>query len=149
MPSPYASFDFLFLSEHLSLKLGSVFSGEIHLFAYLGCLLSLFDCQPVAEWGYSFAGLESGAPFSPELQEACNQFEQAGFLGRADESIAITELGKQQLMFLNTLKTFVARKPYLSAACGSLLSFPVGMVRSALSMEPGLRPVLSVGGTRS
>src|SRR5579862_9147773 len=148
MPSSSASFDFLFITEELSLKLGTATVGETHLFAYLGCLLSLFEGQPVADWGYSFAGLESGSPFSPELQEAYTELERVGFVSGTDSNIAVTGLGKQQIEIFNTLKMFMSRKAYLSAACASLLSFPVGMVRNAMSMEPGLRPVFSVGGMR-
>jgi hypothetical protein len=148
MPSSYASFDFLFIAEELSLKLGMATVGEIHMFAYLGCLLSLFKGQPVAEWGYSFAGLESGSPFSPELQEAYTELERAGFVTSEGSGVAVTGLGKQQIEVFNSLKMFVPRMSYLSAACASLLSFPVGMVRNAMSMEPGLRPVLNVGGMR-
>ena len=148
MPSSYASFDILFITEELSLKLGTATVGEIHLFAYLGCLLSLFKGQPVADWDYSFAGLESGSPFSPELQQAYTELERAGFVSSTDSNVTVTELGKQQIEIFNSLKIFVSRKSYLSAACASLLSFPVGMVRNAMSMEPGLRPVFSVGGIR-
>ena len=148
MPSSFASFDLLFIAEELSLKLGTATVGEIHLFSYLGCLLSLFEGQPVADWGYSFAGLESGSPFSPELQEAYAELERAGFVSSTDNNVAVTELGKQQIDVFNSLKMFMSRKSYLSAACASLLSFPVGMVRNAMSMEPGLRPVFSVGGIR-
>jgi hypothetical protein len=148
MPSSYASFDFLFIAGELSLKLGTATVGETHLFAYLGCLLSLLDGQPAAEWGYNFAGLESGSPFSPELQDAYAELDRAGFVTSAGSSVAVTDLGKQQLEIFNSLKMFMSRKPYLSAACASLLAFPVGMVRNAMSMEPGLRPVINVGGIR-
>lgn len=148
MPSSYASYDFLFVAEELSPRVGLVAVGEIHLFAYLGCLLSLFKGQPVAEWGYSFAGLESGSPFSPELQDAYKELERAGFVSSSAGGVAVTEVGRQQIEVFNTLRTFMSRKLFLGAACASLLSFRVGMVRAAMSMEPGLRPVLSVGGMR-
>jgi hypothetical protein len=148
MPSSYASFDFLFLTEELSLKLGTAILGEIHLFAYLACLLSLLEGQPVAGWGYSFAGLELGSPFSPDLQDAYTELERAGFVANNDNYVGVTVLGKQQTEIFNTLEAFTSRKRYLSAACSSLLSFPVGIVRNAMSMEPGLRPVSNVGGTR-
>ena len=60
MPSSSASFDLLFVAEELSLKLGTATVGEIHLFSYLGCLLSLFEGQPVADLGYSFGDWNLG-----------------------------------------------------------------------------------------
>jgi hypothetical protein len=148
MSNSYASFDFLFIAEELSVKLGSATVGEVHLFAYLGCLLSLFKGQPVSEWGYGFAGLEAGAPFSPDLQESCAELERAGFVKNTMSQMTVTEIGRQQIEILGDFATLGGRKPYLAAACASLLSFPVGMVRSAMSMEPGLRPVWNVGGMR-
>jgi hypothetical protein len=148
MPSSYASFDFLFIAQELSSKLGSATLGEIHLFAYLGCLLSLFKGLPVADWGYGFAGLESGAPFGPELQEAYADLERAGLVSSVSNGVVVSDVGRQRLEILNALQTVALRKPFLAAACESLLSFPVGLVRSAMSMEPGLRPVISVGGIR-
>jgi hypothetical protein len=143
-----SSFDFLFLTEKLSGKFGTATFGEIHLFSYLGCLLSLFGGQPVADWGYGFAGLDTGAPFSAELQGAYQELESAGFVANSGGKVVITEQGKYQLEFLSTLRLFDPRKIYLAAGCESLLCFPVGMVRNAMSMEPGLRPVLKVGGAR-
>jgi hypothetical protein len=148
MPSSHASFDFLFIAEELSYRLGTATFGEIHMFAYLGCLLSLFKGQPVADWGYSFAGLESGSPFSPELQEAHAELERSGFVMSAGNGVAVTGLGKEQIGIFNNLQIFASRKLYLSTSCVSLLSFPVGMVRNAMTMEPGLRPVINVGGMR-
>src|SRR5579862_4797161 len=113
MPSSSASFDFLFITEELSLKLGTATVGETHLFAYLGCLLSLFEGQPVADWGYSFAGLESGSPFSPELQEAYAELERAGFVSSSDGAVTVTGLGKEQVGVFKGLKMFMPRKSYL------------------------------------
>jgi hypothetical protein len=148
MANASAAFDFLFITERLSAKLGTATFGEVHLFAYLSCLLSLFRRQPVAEWGYNFAGLDQGAPFSPELHAAYSDLESAGLVASKGEAFILTPEGKQELESLSDLQQLEFRRPCLEAACDSLLSFPVGMVRNAMSMEPGLRPALRVGGTR-
>lgn len=148
MANASASFDFLFIAGKLCARFGTATFGEVHLFSYLACLLSLFRRQPVADWGYSFAGLDSGSPFSAELQAAWPNLELAGLIAGRAGSITITEEGEKELEFLSALQRFGRRKPYLTAALESLLSFPVGMLRSALSMEPGLRPALKLGGTR-
>jgi hypothetical protein len=148
MANASASFDFLFITGKLCARFGTATFGEIHLFSYLGCLLSLFRGQPAADWGYSFAGLDSGSPFSAELQAACPDLELAGLILGEAGSIAITPEGEKELEFLSGLQHFGPRKSYLTTALESLLSFPVGMVRNALSMEPGLRPALKVGGSR-
>jgi hypothetical protein len=97
MPNAFASFDALFIARELSLKLGNAAAGEIHLFAYLGCLLSLFEGKPAAEWGYNFAGLESGSPFSPELYEANMELDRVGFLASEGSRVVITDLGSKKL----------------------------------------------------
>ena len=149
MANASASFDFLFITEKLSAKLGTATFGEIHLFSYLSCLLSLFQGQPVADWDYSFAGLDTGSPFSAELQESYSELERVGLLACSPAGIINTPEGTRELEFLTDLRYFDSRKSCLTAACESLLSFPVGMVRNAMSMEPGLRPAFNVGGTRS
>jgi len=148
MANASASFDFLFVTGKLCARFGTGTFGEIHLFSYLACLLSLFRRQPVADWGYSFAGLDTGSPFSADLQAACRELELAGLVTDNAGTITITTEGRKELEFLSTLQHFGSRKSYLTAALESLLSFPVGMVRNALSMEPGLRPALKLGGTR-
>ncbi|MCP4698062.1 MAG: hypothetical protein GY862_14590 [Gammaproteobacteria bacterium] len=47
--NPYAYFDCLSISARLEKTLGSVFKGEIYLFAYLACLLSLYKKHPVSD----------------------------------------------------------------------------------------------------
>jgi hypothetical protein len=148
MPSPSAVFDFIFLTARLEARLGCATTGEIHLFSYLGCLLSLFNGFPVAEWGYSFTGLEAGAPFSPELQEANDQLLSSGMIAPMKIGFCLSKVGTGELDLLTSFELFASRKDSLDAACSSLLAFPVGFVRSAMSMEPGLRPVLKTGGTR-
>lgn len=149
MPSPAAYYDCLYTANRLSAKLGSAAEGELHLFAYLACLLSLFDMQPVAEWGYNFAGLSAGAPFSPEIRESLEFLILRGALVRtADSDLALTETGSGELDFLRDMSFFRSRQRYLDAACSSLRLFPVGLIRAAMGMEPGLRPVVATGGAR-
>ena len=65
-----------------------------------------------------------------------------------DGTLVATPEGAQELQSLGELRQFESRKPCLSAACDSLLAFPVGMVRNAMSMEPGLRPAVRGGAAR-
>ena len=148
MANAFALFDFLFIAEKLYAKFGTATFGEIHLFSYLACLLSLFRGQPVAGWGYNFAGLDSGSPFSAELQAGCPALEFVGLIACKAGSVTMTSEGTNQLQFLSALRQFSSRQSYLTAACESLLCLPIGSVRNALSMEPGLRPALKFGGTR-
>lgn len=148
MGSPGAVFDYLFVAKHLSERLGSAATGEVHLFAYLGCLLSLLDGQPASDWGYTFSGLEIGSPFSAELNEAEVELQRLGMLKGGSTAQLLTASGMQQLSHLSELSMFGARLKYLKPSCESLLAFPVGAIRNAMSMEPGLRPVIRAGASR-
>ena len=152
MPSPAAHFDCLYTANRLSSRLGAVAEGELHLFAYLACLLSLFDTQPVSDWGYTFAGLGAGAvaPFSPEIRESVELLIADGSLVRTGESsLALTDAGSAELVFLSSMSFFEGRERYLDVSCSSLRLFPVGLIRAAMGMEPGLRPVVATGGART
>jgi len=148
MPNPPAHFDCLYIASRLCDRLGSAAEGEVHLFAYLACLLSLFDMQRVADWGYNFAGLSAGAPFSPEIRESLDSLVLQGSLVRGDPGLLLTETGLAEFRFLGAMSFFHERQRYLDAACSSLRLFPVGLIRAAMGMEPGLRPIAATGGAR-
>jgi hypothetical protein len=148
MSSAYATFDYLFTVTNLGERLGSAAGGEVHLFAYLACLLSLLDGQPSASWGYNFSGLEMGSPFSADLQDSGGELERLGMIRPINAGFLLTESGTERLSQLKSLDFFRERLKYLAPACQSLLAFPVGMIRNAMSMEPGLRPVIRTGGSR-
>ncbi|HET8891152.1 MAG TPA: hypothetical protein VFQ41_19775 [Candidatus Angelobacter sp.] len=148
MSSAFAVFDYLFIVNSLGERLGSAAGGEVHLFAYLACLLSLLDGQPSAEWGYAFSGLEMGSPFSADLYESAEELERLGMLRPVNAGFLLTDSGTERLIQLESLEFFRPRLKYLVPSCQSLLAFPVGMIRNAMSMEPGLRPVIRAGGSR-
>jgi len=61
--NPDATFDCLYVANHLQVKQLSISPQEIHLFTYLACLLWLYKERVVSDWGYDFVGTELGAPF--------------------------------------------------------------------------------------
>ena len=149
MINPTAAFDCLSIARRLQSSLKNSAPGEIHLFAYLSCLLSLYGGQAASSWGYSFAGTQHGSPFSPELNGALEDLLALGLLSSEGQYLMVAQEGTEEYGELRRLSQNLMREKYIEAACSSLLSLPVGLIRSALSEEPMLRPSTKLGSTRA
>jgi hypothetical protein len=149
MINPYAVFDSLFITAALGKNIQHPVVAEIHVFAYLACLLSLYRGQPVAEWGYGFAGTRGGSPFSPEIDEAVRTMTALGYLTVSNGHIAITESGRTEFSTLQQFHQNRERVSYLEPASSSALTMPVGVIRHALAQEPTLKPTSQLLTTRS
>ena len=149
MINPYAAFDCLSIGLRIQTALGNVSSGEVHLFAYLACLLSVYEGSAASNWGYTFAGTHHGSPYGPELEDARQQMLALGLLAQDNEYLTISDLGRQERDDLTGLSQNLRREKYLEAACSSLLTLPVGVIRSALSEDPMLKSSSSLRSTRT
>src|ERR1700737_1394171 len=136
--NPVATYDCLFLANRLQKHLGGFATGEVHLFAYLACLLWLYRELPLTDWGYQFLGTELGAPYSREIDGAVHELVSRGFFQRSGEHVVMTKDAVEQLAQLQTLKFYKERSQCLGAAGDSMLAFSIGMVRAALSNDPEL-----------
>jgi hypothetical protein len=148
MLSAYAAFDSLYVGLYLERALHNFAEAEVHLFGYLGCLLSLYRKEPVSNWGYSFSGTRNGAPFSVELNTSLAALKAAGMLRSEGEFLRLTETGKTECQGLSELSLNRERLVCLDGACGCLLTMPVGVVRNALFQEPMLRPAVRLNDAR-
>jgi hypothetical protein len=113
-------------------------AAEIHLLAYLACLLSLYDGRPVSDWQYSFVKSSWGSPYASAIDHSVNSLSQAG-LAKVSEIIRITDEGAEFVNFLQLQSEHSWRVPFLKGATASALSIPAGVIRSGLYEEPGLR----------
>jgi hypothetical protein len=134
-----ASFDCLFLAHRLQKLSASFPAAQLHLFAYLGCLLWLYRQEPLTDWGYGFVGTELGAPFSREIDSALKELVERGYFLRVEDRYAATRLAEEQLSDFDQLALNKSRVECLQAAYASTAAFSVGMVGSALSNEPELK----------
>jgi len=134
-----ASFDCLFLAQRLQRLSASFPAAQLHLFAYLGCLLWLYRQEPLTDWGYSFVGTELGAPFSREINSALKEFLDRGYFLRIEDRYAATRLAQEQFSDFDQLTLNDSRRACLAAACASTAAFSIGIVGSALSNEPELK----------
>jgi hypothetical protein len=120
---------------------------EAHLYAYLGCVLGLFQGQAVGDWGYPFAVTSEGFPFSVQFDDALSTLVGRGILVQDGEGMlssrgaaAQTEIGQ-----LLTFGRWSTRREWLRAATGCALAMPVGAIRHAISQTPGMAGSVKLG----
>lgn len=138
MSSAAAYFDMLSLGVRMSDLVEGFSRPEIHLFAYAGCLLSLYDRQPTADWGYEFVSTENGLPFSREVDECIGSGLTLGHLHLHQTLLAVTADGRAELSGLRQLTQLRGRERYLEGAADSLLVLNPGNVREAFNYDPAI-----------
>lgn len=148
MLDPFATYDCLFVGVRIQRRLGAFAVAEIHLLAYLGCLLSLYKKTPIADWGYNFIGTEVGAPYSQTIDLSIRGLVERQLFREHQDRLIATPEAFRELEFLNTLGFYHDRNDCLNGACASILAFSVGIVREALSQEPELNRAKALASTR-
>ena len=146
--NPEAALDCLFVAHRLQMQSAGFAGPELHLFAYLACLLWLYRQRAATDWGYSFVGTELGAPFSLEINESVNELLARSYFVRVGERLHMTELAQQPLHDFARLVVNQERMECLQAACASTAAFSVGMISTALAEEPELRRAHAVPASR-
>lgn len=140
MSNSNSYYDGLSICVHLDPVLSTIALSEIHLFAYLACLLALYRKKPVANWGYDFGAVEGGYPYSPALNESITDLTEKGYLNRdADNFFRVTSAGRDEFEWLQSMSIGREREQYITGACSSILSLPLGMIREALNQSVDLR----------
>ena len=137
--NPEAIYDLLFIADRLKDINGAFSSSEIHLFAYLACLLSLYGDQAVADWGYVFVGTEQATPFSPDIDAALRLLKERGNLLLTRSGLEITPYAHKILETFSRLDMNRERERYLLGACSVAISLSSGMIGYALSKEPEIK----------
>ena len=140
-PNPVAYFDVLVIVDRLQRRVEMVSSQEVHLFAYLACLLFLYRGNATSDWGYVLASTTDGYPFAADLDMAFELLAKTGMLSATDSASAyvrITDLGREEMETLSSLSQNRARLPYLDGACGAALALPMRTVKDALLHDPEL-----------
>lgn len=123
---------------------------EAHLYAYLGCILGLFKGQAVGDWGYPFAVTSEGFPFSVQFEMARSMVvarglvdeDGAGLMGARRHELAA------EIDSLLTLGSWTDRRQWLRAATQCALALPVGSIRHAIGLTPGLAASVRLGQRR-
>lgn len=147
--SAAATFDGLWLADALERGVDGGSRGELHMLAYLGCLMAIFDGRGSTWWGYEFTATRAGAPFARALSEGLDAAEHAGLLRRRERTLRLTARGHGELSVTGAWPLNSRRTPYLDAASAAALAMPLPSVADALSFEPGLRRALRFVKVRS
>jgi hypothetical protein len=112
---------------------------ELHLFAYLACLLALFEGRPLADWGYRFALTSQGYPFSAEFEAVRQTLVNARLLHHAlDDTVSVDARSAAEPQDLASLSSFAERGRWLRASMDCALALPVGSIRYALTARTDL-----------
>lgn len=136
MTNPLAFFDMLYLGQKMSDLVDGFSRPELHLLAYASCLLSLYEGQPVAEWGYDFISAQNGLPFSQDFDVAVDQGLSLDHLQVYGSLIRLSDEGIVELQVLRSFEVNKERERYLAGAADSLLVFSPGNVREAFDYDP-------------
>ncbi len=134
--NPEAYFDCLQIVAELGESLGGVTRTELQRVAFLSCLLSIYTAQPVSDWGYKFANIGAGLPFSDHLVSATDFLIDTGSLSDDTGRLELTARGTEVLARLKQLQSMATRMPCVSAAAASLLALPSSVIADGLQQEP-------------
>ena len=137
--NPNAALDALVVGRSLGEDGGSLLKSDVHLFAYLACLLWLYRDNSLSEWGYSFVGTELGAPYSVAISDALEEMNRRNVLVRTPAGLVVSRAAVVRLRPFEEMAVNRSRLECLQAACSSVAALPRGMINGALSEEPELR----------
>ena len=141
MNKPEAIYDLLFIGDRLQQKIGDFSISEVYFFAYLSCLLSIYDGNTVDKWNYTFIKSTMGSPYCSDIQLGLSTLIANNSIvevGGPTGFYQITEKGSASTKFYSTLGSMKLRTKYLDTACDSLSILPFGQIKNAIGMEPVL-----------
>jgi hypothetical protein len=149
--STTATFDALALTSLLRTS-GPATNVDLHVFAYLACLMSIYDGRPAAAWGYQFSAVPPTLPYSTAIAQATDLALDAGLL-REEKSVrshflAPTDEGDQLLGSMRALTVFRDRPKYLEASAATALLHTLPGVVNSVVTEPELAQSLNVDAPR-
>jgi hypothetical protein len=137
-----AAFDALVITDALDRSADGAAAAELHVLAYLACLISFYDNRHPDAWAYGFSATPAGAPYAHVLAEECDRLRAAGRLLDEGEVLVLSSAGAEDLEALAEFSSCRARLPYVEAACASATLRPLPTVADALAYEPQLQRAL-------
>jgi hypothetical protein len=143
-----AGHDALYISNALSRFAGGAAAVELHLFAYLACLLSIYGGRTAERWRYPFVATPAGAPFAEILAAETDGLRAAGMLLDEGPLLVLSDDGRELLDSLGELSSSRDRAPYLEAGCSTASILPLPTVAHAVAAEPGLQNALQATAPR-
>lgn len=148
MASMEAYFDTLFITDKLDEYAGQATLHEISAFAYLGCLLSVYEGNPTERWSYQFMAVPPMLPYANEITDSARQLVSRGLIEGSDSDYRISARGRQELFVWAQLHSFEWRRRFLEGATGTGVLLPPVEVMSRMRNEPQLKRASLSGSTR-
>lgn len=147
---PEAYVDNIVILNDVPISVAPVSVHSLHLYAYLGCVLALFNGQPVAEWGYPFAITSEGFPFSAELDQARANLVSRGLVDvdNLGSMIARQPEMESELKVVFQFGSWSQRRVWLRTATECALALPLGAIRHAVNRSPGMAEAFLLGQRR-
>jgi hypothetical protein len=143
-----AGFDSLFITDALSTFADGAGVVELHLFAYLACLISVYDGSDVSSWGYDFVATPAGAPYADTLASECDRLRATGLLVDHGPLLRLGQQAEEDFEVIRQFASTRKRMPYLEAGCAAATLLPLPTVTNAISHEPGLQQALTHNGSK-
>lgn len=138
-PDPYC--DALHIFSTLRKSIQPISTIETHLFAYLSCILGLWEGRSLSQWGYAFAVTSEGFPYSADFEDARAELVPRGLVAsdsdgrlRPDKAALDREIDD-----LFSSKRWRERRKFTEAAVSCALAFPTGLIRYAIGQSPNMR----------
>ena len=138
-PDPYCDAVHIFSALRKSLQPISII--ETHLFAYLSCILGLWEGQPLSQWGYAFAVTSEGFPYSADFEDARAELVPRGLvIVDNDGRLRPNEMAlDREIDDLFSSERWKERRKFTEAAVSCALAFPTGLIRYAIGQSPDMK----------
>ena len=136
-----STFDSLFAVESLCTNSHDVSLSEIQFFTYFACLISLYDGNSVADWGYNFVNTTFGTPYSEQINNAWKDLKSNRSIIDSNEDgyYRLNTMGAVKLNLYKRMGEFQVRSKYLDTVKDVFSVLPDGVIKEALHNEPALR----------
>lgn len=143
-----AAFDALAVTSALERSAHGAAVAELHIFAYLSCLIGIYNGTTPQLWQYDFTATPAGAPYAHVLDREVDRLRASGRLLDSGDLLVLSQLGADDLEQLRSFPSLRARAPYVDAACATASLQPLPSIADAIAQEPQLQASLGLHGSR-
>lgn len=131
-----ANFDVLYILRSLENTYNYLNMAEIQNICYLSLLVSVFDKNPISEWGYEFI-YNNDDPFSDAITNEIDIMVKNGTIVKgSNENYRLSNKAKRIFSVIDNLGEFCKRKKYLQVSTDAALIIPIPEFMNSMNYEP-------------